>query len=399
MSRVHHHTAAIAAALIAIAGCGGADNDRNAATAPNGAADASSQQMPGAPRQSAPPGSGRGLPAGSIRLHPVQIMDPNGFERPMPAATILIPPDWRARGGVVWTPQSACGPGYTINWSAASPDGSTSVAIFPGRTWSANNFGAPQSDGCPTSSINSVRAYLESVAQQARPGARILDYRPREDIAKDFQQLNQSTPTAVGQMRNWVEAGEVLIGYSENGRQMRETLAALAIFSESRMQGAYPGQTMVYLSGQALPGFAMRAPDGQLDFRVAEAIRRTIQPAPEWQARINAHGAATAQIRAKGAADRSAIISQTGREIADIQRQSWEQQQASQDRVARERSEAIRGVETYADPTQSTGEVQLSNQYDNAWRLNDGTYVLTDDPSFNPYAATGQSGVKLEPQQ
>ena len=66
------------------------------------------------------------------------------------------------------------------------------------------------------------------------------------------------------------------------------------------------------------------------------------------------------------------------------------------DRSHREFIETIRGTETYRDPGSSTGSVELSNQYRNAWRLNDGTYVLTDDPSFNLYGATGQDGRRLE---
>jgi hypothetical protein len=29
--------------------------------------------------------------------------------------------------------------------------------------------------------------------------------------------------------------------------------------------------------------------------------------------------------------------------------------------------------------------VQLSNLYDNAWRLNDGSYVLSNNVNFEPY--------------
>ena len=81
-----------------------------------------------------------------------------------------------------------------------------------------------------------------------------------------------------------------------------------------------------------------------------------------------------------------------------MQMDSWRKQQESSDRGSREFNEYIRGVETYNDPING-GSVQLDNTYDNAWQLNDGTYVLTDDPSFNPYAATGQDGQRLEPTQ
>ena len=56
-----------------------------------------------------------------------------------------------------------------------------------------------------------------------------------------------------------------------------------------------------------------------------------------------------AAINRKGAADRSAIIAQNGRDISDIQMSIYRTQSASGDYIQRESSEAIRGVETYND--------------------------------------------------
>jgi len=79
-----------------------------------------------------------------------------------------------------------------------------------------------------------------------------------------------------------------------------------------------------------------------------------------------------------------------------MQADSWRIYNESSDRLSRERSEAIRGVETYNDPYYG-GSVQLDSSYNHAWQLNDGTYVLTDDPSFNPYRVFGQDGQQLRP--
>ena len=54
------------------------------------------------------------------------------------------------------------------------------------------------------------------------------------------------------------------------------------------------------------------------------------------------------------------------------------------DRIQRESIEGVRGVETYHDPIGEVN-VQLDATYDNAWRVtNDDTYILTNDPNFNP---------------
>jgi hypothetical protein len=323
-------------------------------------------------------------------------MDPSGFERPMAAVVTLIPQGWRTQGGVVWGRQGACGAGYQFEWSAISPDGAMAAALFPGLNWSFANFATPQMPGgCPTLRIGNIRQYLTYVVQRTRRGARILDFRRRSDIERGFQKLNGVTPMPLGEMRTWVEAGEVLIGYSLRGRAMRETLAAMVVFSSSRMKGAYPGQVLETVSGAAQPGFAFRAPHGYLDLRLAETIRTSFKANPQWEARITQHNAKITGIRVEGARKRSRITAQTYDEIRRMNRESYEMRNRIHDRTHRKFSEAIRGVETYNDPMSPTGQVQLNNQYRHAYRLNDGTYVLTDQESFNPYAVFGQDGTKL----
>jgi hypothetical protein len=107
------------------------------------------------------------------------------------------------------------------------------------------------------------------------------------------------------------------------------------------------------------------------------------------------HNAKMNRINLEGARKRSQIISEHADEMREMQRDSWERQNASRDRQQREAIEAIRGTETYQDPVLGD-TVELDDSYGQAWRLDDGTYVLTDDASFDPYAATGQSGQRLE---
>lgn len=152
--------------------------------------------------------------AGATRLQIAKIMDPSGFERPMVAITGLIPVGWQTRGGVVWNTRSGCGMGYTVDWTAASPDGRMAAAVFPGMQWGFNNFSARPTGGCPTLQISNVQQYLQFLVQQSRPNARILDFRRRQDIEQEYSQINRNTPMPMGELRTWVEAGEVLIGYS-----------------------------------------------------------------------------------------------------------------------------------------------------------------------------------------
>lgn len=338
------------------------------------------------------------LPAGSIRVQRADVMDRNGFEKPMVATTVLIPVGWKAQGGIVWNAQETCGAGYNVNFRADAPDGASALHFFPMQRWEWNQMGAPSMPGCPMSQIGNVRQFLESTVQQARPGASVLEFNRRNDIEKQFAQLNQTTPMPMGEMRSWVEAGELLIAYDEGGVKMNEIVVATVTFNLNIMNPSYgmPGSEM--MSAASFPGFAMKAPEGKLDRRIAEMLRSSNRDNPQWTARINQHNAKITSINVQGARDRARITAQAGEEIRQIQRESWDNYNESFDRNARETSEMIRGVETYDDPYHG-GTVELDHTYDHAWQLNDGTYVLTDDASFNPYAVFGQDGQELRPTQ
>lgn len=350
---------------------------------------------PAQPSQNHPAQAARGLPPGAIHLERAVVVDYSGFEQPMGAVTLFLPSGWRAQGGVVWGNQFMCTNGYNIDWSATSPDGAT-VAILPQDRWEANNIGSgPSSPGCRLANYQNVRDYLQDLAQRWRPGARVLDFRQRPDIAKDFAALNRTTPMPMGEIREWVEAGEVLFAYQENGRDMRGAISAAVLFNLMRTQDGMGG-VMDALSAYAMPAWGATAPNGRLNFGFVEAIRKSIKTNPQWERRIGDHNNKIARTAIEEAGKRARITAQTNEEIARIRKETWDSYQESSDRRMREFSEAMRDVETYDDPMSATGQVELSSFYEHAWRLNDGSYVLTNDSSFNPYAATGQDGVRLE---
>nr|MBP6671337.1 hypothetical protein [Gemmatimonadales bacterium] len=148
------------------------------------------------------------------------------------------------------------------------------------------------------------------------------------------------------------------------------------------------------------------APEGQLDFKMADALRQSFHGAPEWNARIRRSAderhrvvmesnRRIAEDNLRGARERSEIIARTGQEINDIQMGTWRSQNESSDRTQRERVEAIRGVETYNDPA-GAGTVQLSSLYQHAWRLRDGSYLLTNDVNLDPGRDLGVQGQRLQ---
>jgi len=99
------------------------------------------------------------------------------------------------------------------------------------------------------------------------------------------------------------------------------------------------------------------------------------------------------QIRAAG--ELSRYISRTSSEISDMTRQSYEQRQASQDRINKNWSQYMRGVDEYHDLVAGR-PVELPSGYRNAWVSGNGEYIVTDSVNFNPNAELNGTWQKLE---
>jgi hypothetical protein len=341
------------------------------------------------------------LPDGAYRVQRAQIVDPNGFGRPMTALTLLIPAGWTSSGSVVWQQnQQGCGKAGThFAWRADSPDGVSAIELMPEESWGGNNLPPMGMQlPCPNVTITTVKDYLRWLVERTRPGARILDYRDRPDIAKPLEAFNSVQPSVGGEIRNWVQSGEVLLAYGHGGRDMRETISITVLFSLNRMQGVMPGEIREFLTISAQTPYCVRAPHGQLDFYFAEAVRLSLKFDPQWRANMNEHTRTMAGISAKGAADRHAIRMDTMREIETMRNQGVANRQASLDRSHGDFVNVTRGVENFIDTT-SNERIELPNNSQHAWRLKDDTYILTDDPNFDPNRDLKLEAHELKPER
>lgn len=360
----------------------------------------------------APSSSAKALPAGALRVDLVEIMDRNGFEKPMVAARALVPQGWKTQGGVQWNSGPVgCVEPALFNWAAVSADGLSRVEMFPTEIWTASNSVQVT---CQWGEFQDMRSYLTGYIQRRYPGAQVKDYRPRRDFL-DVQQpwldlrLSIANDPRLG-MKAWADAGELTYSHRENGVEIDGYVSASAMFHTNAVPNPMGGPPFMTLAASTTSTFAARAPKGKLDLKIAEAIRKSIKPDAEWAGKMMAFKTRMGGIAAQATADAAAIIvangaAMTAQNIAannaagdraraairnnyadayDATVAAGASSSATSDRMQRERIEGIRGVETYVDPVYG-GTVQLDATYDHAWRVtNSDSYILTNDPSFNP---------------
>ena len=320
----------------------------------------------------------------------VAITDGGGFAEPMPAATVEVPANWRAQGGVLWNPGTNCANNKVrFEWRARSRDDLRGFEIMPTYSWQVRGAQV-QMNPCPVQSFRSTREFLEAVVQQRRAGARVLQYRDRPDLAA--ARAAQSGPRANQQVRSRIDAGQLLIAYRSDGVEFREVLGTSIEFTE--LQGSIMG-------GSGLV-FAHRAPNGQLDFAVGDRMAESFRYEKRWSdlmitsltssmnrfssAQSNAisqwHAKEMSRINAEGAADRAAIRAAASRDVAKINSATNANTQATNDRIQRRTLEATGEYNTYQD-----GGTQVRSSIHGGERVlrnANGSVMSTNDPYFNP---------------
>lgn len=331
-----------------------------------------------------------------LRLTPEVIVDPVGFGGPMAAVTLLTPWGWNARGGAVWGAQYACTNGLNFNWSSSSPDGRSGVALLPQYSWDDANYpGANPRVGCRLQRIESAQQWLLGIANQQAQGVRVLGYRPRPDLVQKAGIRTYAQPGPRGEVRAWGEGGAVLFEFQANGMPMRAMLAGAVQF---QMQNtASPYGTMTAVTGLAFPQFMMYAPAREFDPALFEAMLASMQTDPQWGGRVAGHSSRiAAEVGRIQYAEREFATNMRA-VIERVRADTWAQREQSAERRMREFGELMKNVGTFADAEAPGGTREFDAAYEHAWRLRDGSYLLSTDPNFDPWQALQIEGRRLQP--
>jgi hypothetical protein len=323
-----------------------------------------------------------------LRLKIVSIQDRSSVGIGGEALQMLVPTGWQISGGVVWRHDLANL--ATLAMRVASPNGKEAVEFFPltphswpppfgfaqGQNYLGNILLAPVDPA-----VYVQQMILPQFRRQAN--VRIMARQALPEVAQAL--------AASAQQRgyNMVKAEKVRLEYAESETMMHEDIYCVLVY------GQYPTGTI--WSADRL--YSFKAPKGELDSRAAlfQAIvasqqiklswfNKYMQVMTMWQQNV------MASIQSAGMLSR--YIAQTYDEISAMNRQAWENYQAVSDRINRQFSEYIRGVETYQNPFIGR-PVELPAGYQEVWGNANGEYILSDSPNFNPNVESTQSWQRL----
>jgi hypothetical protein len=337
-------------------------------------------------------------PAAVIRFKKISILD-----QPMmiggEAFTFLAPTEWVLEGGLVWRAHPTMPAAVALR--VRNPKGLEQLECFPTVAFSWGGYlamtGFPQGSNYLGNEVQPpVRdaiAYLKERHLPRTRGnvqARLVGEEVLPGLAEAARAAEPAPPYGGPQMV--FTAGKVRIAFELNGKSVEEDLYCVL-----NSMALPPGNMVIQIADKL---YALRAEKGSLPgvTKIGETMIHSTRPNLQWfnryvqlvqaltQAQMN-------QIRAAG--ELSRYISRTSNEISDMMMKTYEDRQASQDRINKNWSQYMRGVDEYHDPIAGR-PVELPSGYNNAWVNRNGEYIVTDSTLFNPNVEVGGSWQKLE---
>jgi len=326
----------------------------------------------------------------AFRVQRVEVIDRQGFERPVRAASLMMPAGWRVQSGIVWPRQRECGVAVPLPaLQAVSSDKAEQIELTPGENWGFTFQGGAMMQ-CPVAPWTDTVQYLQGWVQRHRPGARWLGYKPRPD--RSVPEQVRAFPMMNSFQR--VETGQAMIGYRADGQEWRELLATTVEFSRT-----VPTDPSLAQAGNLVASargvLAWRVSRGDPSEKRFDTIWDTLQVDPVWAAKIARMNAAMDRDDAATAGRIGQIQADTAREVMEIRQRGFENRGAMREQGQGNAVRGMREADLWRDPG-SGGSVELSQNYRHAWKLKDGSYLLSDDANLDPQRDLGVAGERMK---
>lgn len=332
-----------------------------------------------------------------------RFLDEQGFDRPVEAYSVLCPRDWKSEGGVQWKGVGACrGEIVSTAFKLTSPDGRITFEQLPTRSFSYASdpmmmqamMAGAREGGCAIAAPFAADAYIESFARQDL-GATASEIVPDEvhmamarqmdeqanAIARQYGANSEQTTTFSKGRLSWPDGtqGLIEVGVTNFVDQRPDLMnGGVSTFSTT---GVFYTVIMRFQAARKEEAERMRAL-----FTSSHRMNPVWKKAKEdflTQLGNVEHAGRMERIRLMG--EQAQAYAKAQSDAGDQRMRDWEQEQARSDQQHEQFVKTIREVETWNDG--SNGRVELTSGYDHAWSRGDGSYVLTNDPNFDPGTA------------
>ncbi|MGZ5219860.1 MAG: hypothetical protein ACXWC7_07270 [Chitinophagaceae bacterium] len=338
----------------------------------------------------------------------VRLMDKTGFSEPQEAYSMLLPKGWQHEDEIIWKAPGAACEGTYRQLKAQSSDGKHRFQMYPDVIYSWNTnpelqqfYNDNENSYCARKKPMSAEQYLRDIfISEELKGASVVKVESNPYVVEQMQQNNESAMNELrqygaGQMRFDQSAVNATVSWSDG----REGIVVLGVSTlETMVPNVYNGSYETIYTTQVTKRIVFSYPkeEKELAENQFSILMGGFRTNPAWNDAVNRFWKDVRQQKQVAHIGRIRMMDEQTRQMGeaairrgeqrlkdmDTEMRSWEQKQASQDRMHTNFIKTIREVENYQD---ASGKFELSSGYNHAWSREDGSnFILSNNPNFDP---------------
>lgn len=309
------------------------------------------------------------------------------------AFSFLMPSDWKFEGGMQWILDNPAMPSVTA-FRVLNPKGDEQFEVFPNHCffWSTNlqllrmfppgskYFGSIVKR--PVSAQNALRNIILSEQRNGFSDMKVI----KDESVPELPKALGAGKQAQGIGTSGATGAKLRVIYTRDGITMEEEFYAVVESFSFPVQSMYGTSynTIWYIDYI----FSFKAEKGKLESntKIFQTITSSFKINPHWYAKYSNVIEYMAQQKInqiKSVGEFSRMLSRMSDQVSEEKMQQFKARGDVYDEVSQKFSDNTLGIDRYINPHEEK-EVELPSGYNHAWCNNNGEYILSDDPNFNP---------------
>ncbi len=344
-----------------------------------------------------------GKPEDALRFRQFSYIDQPGTG--LEVFNFLLPVDWQFEGGIIWILDNPAMPA-TIPFRVYNTKGKDEFEVFANHCyfWTTNlqllgqfppgskYFGSKVK--LPMKAQNALKKIILPQERKNYPNFQIISESDLPELAEALGAGKQ----AQGFGKSEASGAKIRFSYTKNGIDMEEEIYAVVenlTFPVNSMYGTF-FNTIWYVNYI----FSFKGEKGKLEEQTKnyQTITSSFRLNPNWYAKYSnliEHLAQEQITIIKSMGEMSRKLSQMSSQMRTDQQTQFENRSSVYDEVAEKFSDNTLGINRYYDPFEER-QVELPSGYNHAWCNNNGEYVVTDNPNYNPNVGSNLNWQELE---
>lgn len=344
-----------------------------------------------------------------IILKRFRIEDKQGFSQPIEASSFVLPANWKVNGNVQWNGMNKCIPEIVqASIQASSPEADYELMMFPvtqfdwsddpvyldamQRGFNMHSCNISQPMDAAGYIRNAMAPYLKAQVKNAA----IIDALQQQMDAGAAQMTQQARQAGNNAYSHQGSAAEGILQFSDGKEGLAFCTIMQTIVTMPGTQGQMANNFQCYVSMRIVLKYIQG--NEAMARKIMSTFFSSVRVNPQWIGAIQDMYLKIGQHAQDQTWKQIQIAQAAQQEISNNIIRSWEANNKTTGSTASYSTEGfgqyLRGVENYKDENGST--IELTSGYSNAWSKGDGSYLLSNNPAFDPNVTFNEDWKRLD---